>query len=166
VYRFVTGETTHHGRTDIKAHGSPIYAAGSTVPVLYLPTRPDVSWIQGHPPGSIPLFAVPLFAGGMLAGAYAIFFAVRRQRALVAEGRAALATVKSVQRVWRGEHKKQRAYIEFTLMNGSRQEAHIDSGGKALQADSTLVIVYDPENPRRALRYPSPLVRVETPGWE
>ena len=163
LYQFVVGEQIHNGRTDINAHGSPRYPVGSSVPVRYLPTRPDVNWIEGHSPRSMPLFVIPLFAAGMLAGAYAIFFSVRRQKALVGEGRAALAKVKKVQRVLRGEHKKKRAYIEFTLLNGSRQESHVDFGGKAIEPDSTIVIVYDAENPRRVLRYPSPLVRVEKP---
>lgn len=163
VYEFGFGGRTFHGRTEIKVHGSPSYPVGSSVPVRYLPAHPDKNWIEGHQPGSIPLFVIPLFAGGMLAGAYAIFFSVQRQKALVGEGRAALAKVKKVQRVWRGEHKKQRAHIEFALLNGTRQEARVDFGGHAPQPDSTIVIVYDPENPRRVLRYPSPLVRVEKP---
>jgi len=72
--------------------------------------------------------------------------------------------VKTVKRVHRGEYRKQRAQIQFLLMSGARQEAQLEFGKNAPQPDSTIIILYDRDNPRRVLRYPACLVRVEKPG--
>jgi len=164
LYEFSVNGKAYKGRTEIGLRASPHYEAGSSIPVRYLPSRPEKNWIDGHPPGSVPLFVIPLLGGGFLVGSYAIFRNLRRQEGLVSEGRAALARVMKVTRVRRGEQRKQRAQIEFELLSGARQEAHIEFGRNAPQADSTIVIVYDRENPRRVLRYPACLVRVEKPG--
>jgi len=164
LYEFSVDGTAYRGRTDIELRASPHYEAGSSIPVRYLPSQPAKNWIDGHPPGGVPLFVIPLLGGGLLVGSYAIFRNLRRQEGLVSEGRAALARVMKVTRVRRGEQRKQRAQIGFVLLSGARQEAYIEFGRNAPQADSTIVIVYDRENPRRVLRYPACLVRVEKPG--
>lgn len=164
VYQFSFDDKTRTGRAKIGLRASPHYPAGSNILVRYLPGRPEVNWMDGHPPGGVPLFLIPVFGGALLAGSYAIYLSLRCQKGLVTEGRAALARVKKVERVRHGEHKQQRAHIEFALLSGGRQEAHIDFGKNAPQANATIVIVYDSENPRRVLRYPPSLVRVAKPG--
>lgn len=164
LYEFDLDGKTHNGRTDIGIGHSPHYRVGTAIPVRYLPDRPNKNWIEGYPPGAIPLFLIPVLGGMMLVVAYAMLWRLRRQQELVAEGRAALARVLSVKRVRRGEHKKQRAQIEFALMSGARQEAYLEFGKNAPPPNSALVVLYDRENPLRILRYPACLVRVEKPG--
>jgi len=166
LYQFSIEGKTYAGRTEVGAGASSRYQAGSNVPVRYLPARPQANWIDGYPPSGVPLFVIPLLSGGLLITAYAMSVGLRRQQELLSEGRAALARVKKVTRLRRGEHKKQRAHIEFALLSGARQEAYVDFGRNAPQPESTIVIVYDRENPRRVLRYPPPLVRLEKPeSW-
>jgi hypothetical protein len=166
LYQFDAGGKTYSGRTDVGVRNSPRYHAGSELPVRYLPVHPQINWMDGRAPRTVPLFTIPLFVVLMLGGAYGIFWGVRRQRMLVSEGRAALARIKEVKRLMRGEHKKQRAYIEFAQLNGAHQEAHVDFGKKAPQAGSTMVVLYDPDNPSRVLCYPASLVRVAKPeAW-
>lgn len=164
LYEFVVADKTYNGRTKVRVRNSPHYRAGASIPVRYLPAQPEKNWIDGYPPGAIPLFVTPLVAGALLIGGYSVFRKLRCQEELVSEGRAALARVTVVKRVRRGEYRKQRAHIEFGLMSGARQEAYLEFGKNAPAPDSTIVIVYDRENPRRVLRYPACLVRVQKPG--
>lgn len=164
VYEFSVDDKTYRGRSEIAIKQSPRYQAGSSISVRYLPERPAVNWIDGYPPRGIPLFVIPLLAGVMLVCAFAMLRRLWRQEELVAEGRAAAAMVKTVKRVHRGENRKQRAQIQFLLMSGARQEAQLEFGKNAPQPDSTIIILYDRDNPRRVLRYPACLVRVEKPG--
>lgn len=164
LYEFSFNDKRFKGRTEIDIKHSPRYRVGEMIPVQYLPDRPETNWIEGHPPSGLPLFLIPIVAGAMLACTYAMLRSLWRQEELVAEGRAALARVLSVKRVHRGEQKKQRAQIEFPLLSGARQEAYLEFGKNAPPPNSTLVVLYDRENPRRVLRYPTCLVRVEKPG--
>jgi hypothetical protein len=163
-YEFVLDGKVYTGRTEIGVGHSPGYQAGNSVPIRYLPARPTTNWIDGYPPSGVPLFLIPVLGGAMLLVAYAMLRNLWRQEELVAEGRAVLARVKAVKRVRRGENRKQRAQLEFTLLSGAQQEAYLEFSRNAPQPDSTIVVVYDRENPRRVLRYPACLVRVEKPG--
>ena len=166
VYEFNIDDRTYSGKTEVESHRSPGYAAGSQVSVRYLPSRPETNWIDGYPHEGIPLFVIPIVSGAMLACAFAMFWNLRRQEELVAEGRAALAVVTSVKRTRRGHNRRQRAQIEFDLLSGSRQEAYVEFGRTSPPPNSTIVVVYDRDNPKRLLRYPACLVRVERPdAW-
>lgn len=167
LYEFRAMDRTYSGRTDISVKHSPHYEVGSSISVRYLPSRPEKSWIAGYAPGEVPLFVIPLVAGACLFGGYSVYAKLRRQQELVSEGRAVLARVLKVKRVRyggvHGAHSTHRAEVEFPLLNGSVQKARVDLGRRAPSADSTLVIVYDRENPKKVLRYPACFVRLEKP---
>jgi Protein of unknown function (DUF3592) len=160
IYEFVVGGQTYRVRTEIASGRGLGYQVGTSVPVRYLPSRPQENWIDGHPPGGVPLFFIPLVSVACFGGAWAIAVKVRRQRELLAEGRPALAEVKRIKRIQTGNHKMQRAFIGFTLLNGSVHEGRIDFQRRVPQLGSTILILYDREDPRRLIRYPVSLVRL------
>jgi len=139
-------------------HDPPSLRSGAVVEVRYLPDAPAVHWIAGYPPALMPWFAIVLPAGAMLAGAGLTASSVLHQ--LLAEGRPTIATVKSV---GKGKNAK-RAYLEFVLLSGATAEPHLDFSHKPPQPGERIVVVYDSENPRSLMRYPSALVRVAEPG--
>lgn len=164
IYEYAVDGQRYRGRITTRVHTPPVYAVGGTVPVRYLPSRPSVNWPDGRPPAGAPLWFIPLLVAALLAGTGAMFWIFRRQRELLCEGRPALARVQSLKRVRKGEYSRQRAQIEFTLLSGGTRQAYLDFGANAPQPGSTVVILYDRENPARLMRYPASLVRVETPA--
>lgn len=160
LYEFGVDGQTYRGRTEIAVSRSPEYRVGVSIPVRYLPSRPQGNWIDGYPPSSVPLFLIPLVSVACIGGALAIVANVRRQRELLTEGRPVLAEVKRIKRVQTGNHKTQQAFVEFALLNGAVREGRIDFRRRVPQLGSTILILYDKENPRRLVRYPASLVRL------
>lgn len=143
----------------LNARRSQHLVVGSTVPVRYLPADPETSWIEGHAPKGVPLAVIPIGVIGMLGGAWAIWWSLRRQRRLVEEGRATLARVKSVRPVRKGDKRVQRVVYEFTLMSGAKREGRADMYRKVPSEGELIPILYDKDDERRQLRYPTELYR-------
>jgi hypothetical protein len=134
---------------------------GMRFPVRYLPSSPDIAWMRGHEPRGVPMWVVPLVSAGVALGAWAIGYSLRRQWRLLSEGRPALARVTHSKKISRGEHHVHRVYYEFQVMSGATRTGHFDVGKNPPAADTTVTIVYDPDEPERQARYPLSLVRTE-----
>ena len=134
-------------------------AVGDSVTVGYLPSDPSQNWALGHEPNATPSWVPSLMGVSLLASAAVVFFQLKRQKQLLADGRATVAVaLKSKRRS--GEHGQY--YIieyEYRQMNGSMCKGKLRAGS-AVTAGSEFILVYDPDNPKRAGKYPFPLVRV------
>ncbi len=135
---------------------------GSPLMVAYLASRPEVSWIPGYEPHGTPWLVVPLIPAGLLFPAGMLAYSLRRQSALLAEGRPALARVLKSTRLGgkRGSHN--RVEMEFKLLSGAIRTGRLDMR-RSPATGSNIVILYDPEQPKRLMSYPSPLVRLDIP---
>lgn len=157
-YRFDAGGQVREGHVTLKRSRSRDLAVGARVPVRYLPSDPEVSYILGRGPSGLPLWAVALVAGVFGLGAALTGWSIRRQRALLAEGRPALATVTALTRGHKGVFKVEFEYpvLSGAVLRGSQQDSNTPLG----QGD-TLVVLYDRDRPERVSCYPLSLVKLE-----
>jgi len=136
------------------------YAIGEPIEINYLPGRPEHNWATGYQVTGLPLYFGPLVAAASLAVAAVLGLYLRNQRRLLEDGRAVVATVLRVEPV-RLKGVRYRVHYEFPLLSGARQAGHFDLPSDPAPAPGTpIVVLYDPDNPRRQRRYPFPLVRV------
>jgi hypothetical protein len=104
------------------------------------------------------LLALPAGLGSLL-----IFFALSRARDLLSGGRPAEARVTEVHRQTHSHGSSHRVELEFTVLSGAKHHGRLEQGSKPPAVGSTLIIVYDPDQPKRQARYPMKLVRVAKP---
>ena len=88
--------------------------------------------------------------------------ALRRQRRLLEEGRPAIARVTSSrQRHGTHGHTHQHVEYEFTTLSGARRTGRFDAQRNVPVPGSTILVLYDPDEPKRQAPYPIRLYRVE-----
>jgi hypothetical protein len=107
----------------------------------------------------------PLFdLATILIGAAIGWLRYRRQAHLLMYGRAAIASVTGFdRRLWMVIFRRRnRVKCEFRLLNGSfcTAEVEIPPRGSTPDIDSELVIVYDRDQPKRAVLYPARNLKV------
>ena len=131
---------------------------GSTVPVRYLPDNPRRFVLAGQRRKGMP-FAVPFVVSSILAAiALCCLAAVRWQRRLLSEGRAAPATVTAVRKTHgsSGETHREMVY-EFRVLAGTIATGKA-AASKSAAVGATISVVYDPERPKLNRPYPFSLV--------
>jgi hypothetical protein len=130
-------------------------AVGSTLEVRYVSSKPEVNQPAEFPRRPMAP-VVPYVAGVALAALGTLpLVALRGQRRLLSEGRAAHAIVT--------RHSKDQhgtvAHYEFATLGGRIASGKSGPTRKPLAVGDTLCVLYDPENPRANAAYPLPLVR-------
>lgn len=162
VYRYAAGGRFYTGRFTVRRRDVVGIGVGSRLTVGYLPSEPARSWRVGQEPAGPPLWVALAVAATLAVCAAAITLVLRGQRRLLAEGRAAMGSVKASQRIHR-RGPVYRVHYEFRLLSGAVRSGSFESR-KAVAPGSPVVVIYDPDNPRRQGRYPFSLVRVAAPG--
>jgi hypothetical protein len=161
VYQYTAGGRMHQGRTTLRRSDSARFPKGAAATVRYLPAEPGRSWLTGYgpegPPAWVP-FAAP---AGMIAGAAAIAFGLRKQRRLLAEGRPAQGRVISSRRVYSQHSSGYRVVCELRTRDGATRKVKLRSSRRPPAPGSPVTMLYDPDVPKRAAIYPLPLVRVD-----
>jgi len=158
TYSYAAAGRVYQGRARYRRRSPP----GNGVVVHYRPSDPARSWLAGREPQGLPFWLVPVAPAGLALAALALGFALRRQRALLSEGYAALARVTEARRVRTGTHSGSgyRVDYEFRTLSGASRSGHFDDSKKP-PPGSLLIILYDPDQPRRQARYPLSLVRID-----
>jgi hypothetical protein len=137
---------------------------GSTLSIRYLPEDPRRWTIFGGRDGDLPM-PVPYFVSSAL-GFLALMcgLAVRRQRWLLMEGRAAPARITQV-RKHKGSHGSHSdMQYEFPLLGGGVATGKARaSRGAAI--GGTICVLYDPDRPARNEPYPFALVAPVGPDF-
>jgi hypothetical protein len=161
-YRYQLNGQTYHTSATVGSSAAEGLEAGSGVQIRYLPTDPAQSWIVGHEPKATPVWTPPLVAVAMLFASGVIFFRIKRQRFLLADGRPALGRVTKVR--WAGSNHgggHYRASYEFTGPDGQMYTGCFRGSKKKCGAAGTPVtVLYVPDNPRRNGRYPMQFVKI------
>jgi len=158
-YRYDAGGRSREGSTALRDDDSRRFSAGTPLDVSYLPSEPEFSWLPGYEPEGVPIWAVPLTVLSCLAAPVIIAFSLRRQRRLLEEGRAALATVTESKH----HDKGYRVRYEFKTLAGALRAGSYDLARKAPPVGSRVLILYHPDEPKLKAAYPLPLVRVRRP---
>jgi len=139
---------------------------GDTIPIRYLPADPETHWLEGDQGERIPVVVAPVAFLSFAAGGVAIIFGTRRQMSLLSNGRPAIARVTGSRRIKGGTHGKrdvQRVAYEFRLLSGAVRTGRFETPRAAPQTGSEIVVLYDPDNPKRSRKYPLSLVKCITP---
>ena len=159
-FRYRIGERIYQRRTSVSRAYWTSLREGSPLDVRYLPSRPEQSWIRGYEPRGVPYWTGPLVAMGLALAALTLWYGLRRQWMLLAEGRGALAQVTRSKKM-RGQHgARYDVDYEFRLMSGAVMRGRYNSRQSPPPDGSTICVVYDPDRPNRSARYPLTLVRL------
>ena len=104
-------------------------------------------------------FVAPL---SLAAGVVGLALLLRKQRAMLANGRAAQGRIISYKRYRTQNSSGYRVIYEFRLLGGGTQQVRLNTSRKPPEPGTTVTILYDPDVPKRAVLYPMSLVRVDT----
>jgi hypothetical protein len=160
-YRYLARGRELTGATTLRRDERERYAVGSTIAVWYLPTEPEVSWLDGYAPRPQPRWpstAVPLVCG---VAALVLIQVVRRQSNLLAYGRPTMATVTRVEKKKTDKGTEWRVHYEWTTLSGATRTGKYHHGKKNVPAAGALIpIVYDRDNSFRHSKYPMAFVTI------
>lgn len=133
---------------------------GGELAILYARSEPARSWLPGHEPDVLPLALVPLIPAALLAIGGLLTWPIRRERALLSEGRLAQARVLASTKVTNQHASGYQLSYEFTTLSGAAMKGKLLQRSDVAVGD-TIPIVYHRDNPRRNARYPLSLVTPE-----
>ncbi len=163
--RWVAYEFTADGRTYRQERRAPSRGTweradvGSPLPVRFMPNDPNQNWPWGREPNVLPPF-VPILVGVvMLTVGGLMTLALQHERRLLAEGRAARATVT---KHTASSHGKMAAF-EFTALSGTRVKGSTGPSHKPAPIGTSLWVLYLPDQPTKSRPYPLSLVQLAHP---
>ncbi len=159
-YRYQAADAWREGRASLPGHRRPTFAAGDKIQIAFLPSDPDVSWMPGHAPG-LPLWFVPIIPTCLVIAVIFLVRELRQQAYMLSNGRAALGRVTESRRVYKRDHRAYRIDYEFTILSGARRSGRYEIVKNPPTTGAPLIILYDPDQPRRSRRYPLSLVRLD-----
>lgn len=160
-YEFRVADLGYRGRFRSTSSRARSFQPGAALKVAYLPANPRVNWPAHQPPRGLPFWISPAVAVSSLLVAAGLGLWLRSQRRLLEEGRAAVGSVTRVEKI-RAKGVGFRVHYEFRLPGGALQAGRYEIQRDPPPPGTPVVVVYDPERPRRQRRYPFPLVRVAT----
>jgi hypothetical protein len=158
AYRYPAGGEDHQGRRAIRQSEWRRLQVGSPLPVRYLPASPARSWIAGYEPRG-NFWVGPVAALGLAILAVIAWQKLRREWMLLAEGRAASATVTRTRMVYTQHGWHYKISYEFRTLSDTLVSGRCRARRSPPPVGTTIQIVYDPDNPQRSGRYPFSLVR-------
>jgi hypothetical protein len=150
-----------HQLSSVKSIDAALYgrlAEGRETPVVYLPSDPSINRPVGQAPPANPWMALlfPLITGGFL---MLTVWPMRRQWLLLSTGQATAGTVTATRRVKGGLSTT----YQFNDQTGEERAGKTTVPRKeAPEIGAVVTILFDPENPRRNVLYPAPLVCLQT----
>ena len=163
-YRYTARGHELTGETRLRRAERERYAVGSPVGIWYLPSEPEVSWLDGYAPGpaeaSWPATVVPIVCGIC---ALVLIQLVRRQWNLLAYGRPAMATVTKVEKKESDQGTYWMVHFEWTTLSGATRTGKYNHGKKkdVPAIGAMLPIVYDRDNSFRHSKYPMAFVTLD-----
>jgi hypothetical protein len=131
---------------------------GEPLTIRYAEGAPAINAPDGTLPRVLPVWLSGLI-GGVLLGIAALFAAIlRADLRLLSEGRIAEGTVREI-KVSRSQHGTHRSMrYDFASMSGVRVTGKAGASKTTPGAGSPIVVIYDPDNPKRNKPYPFALV--------
>jgi hypothetical protein len=156
TYEFRVSDVTYSGR--LRQGGQ--LPVGSTLSIGYLPANPADNWAMGHEPKGTPFWLPSLMGLTALALAGCVAFSLRSQQQLLSDGRAAIAKALTCRRVSHGSHGHHYTIeYEYRQMNGLVYKGKLRNRA-AVTADTDFILLCEPDNPKKARKYPFSFVRV------
>ena len=161
IYQYEAAGRTYQGRTTLQRRDEKAFETGLSTTVRYLPGEPERSWLAGYGPAGPPTWVALVAPLSLLAPALGLALMVRRQRRLLEEGTPAQGRVASYKKFHTQHSSGYHVYYEFQVLSGATQKVRQDSSKKPPAPGTAVTILYDPDVPKRAAKYPLSLVRVD-----
>jgi hypothetical protein len=158
-YRYYVDGRSYTGQTRLRKGDRRDMAQGSVVPIAYVASQPEKSWMVGYRSTGFPVWMIPLTVLSLLATAAAISRGLRRQWILLSEGRPAQARVTGLQTVHNDERRAYRVSYEFQTLSGATQTSRCEVGKAPPPVGAVIPIVYHRDKPDWSAAYPLQLVR-------
>jgi hypothetical protein len=160
-YEYVVDNVPFKGRATVRGAALDGYRTGSVTTVNYLPSHPGASWLNGNTPSADkiwPAYVAPVV--GFLCTLLMVT-CIRRQLALLRDGRPAMATITKVKKRTSEEGMYWRVEYQWTLLSGATRTGRYNHNKRrAPEIGSVVPIVYDRDEPKRSRKYPLSLVAV------
>ena len=156
AYEFRYDGRTYHGSSQAPRVIWRRLVVGSPITVRVVPSSPELNHPADWERETMPRFLPGMIAASLVLPGLLIAFIIRREMALLSDGRPAPARVTNCRRVKNGHRVK----YEFPTLNG----VVIQGRGEARRAQpvgATICVLYDRDNPNRNAPYPLKLVRVD-----
>ena len=156
-YAFEHQGRSYTGRITGSARRTAALTPGARLNVRFLPSEPAIHQAVGWERKPVAAVLVVLAPAGSLAIAGLIAIALRRQRRLLEEGRAAPAVVTGFSSA--GQHGKVIKY-EFPLLSGARRQGKSGPSHRVPPIGTVMCVLYDPDRPQKSAPYPLQLVKI------
>lgn len=153
-YEFDAGDQRVAGKMRIRRSWWRELTIGDPLTIRYASGAPAINAPDGTLPRVLPMW-VAFLVGGILVGISALFAAIlRADLRLLSEGRIAEGTVQEI-RVSRSQHGTHRSMrYDFATMSGVRMTGKCGATKSSPGPGSTIVVIYDPDQPKRNKPYP------------
>ena len=157
------------GRTYRRSVGAPLKIwkslfPGSPLTVRFLPSDPARNHPRDWPDSQTPLWVAILVGAGLVGTGVILVIVLRRQLALLRDGRPAPAVV--TRHSW-AQHGQKNFHYEFPLLGGSVEKGKRGPTRRPPAIGATLCVLYDPDNPRRNAPYPLEMATLVNAGsWQ
>jgi len=160
AYQFDVEGRTYTGQSKIPRAWSQTLRVDGAVPVRFVVGDPSVNLPAGLTPQVLPPWVPYLVAAALLGSGLALVVGLRRERALLADGRVAGAVVTKhiTQRTQHGSYRTMR--YEFQVLSGATVGGAGAPSRKPPAIGSVICVLYDPDRPSRNKPYPLPHVRL------
>lgn len=164
-YRYWVDGREHTGRARLRNRDLRPLSQGTLMPVDYLRSRPETSWMRGYEPDDIPIGVIPITSMSLLAGAAGVTWKLRRQWILLAEGRVAEARITGQKKVRARvgneavQKSRYRVTYEFRALSGATLTGRINVEKAPPSVGTTVAVVYHRDKPEWSAVYPLQLVR-------
>jgi hypothetical protein len=151
MYEFEASGRKYHRSVRTPLHVWRGLKEGMPLPVRYLPLNPVESHPRDWSKEPLPMWVGILVGTGMVSGGIILVFVLRRQLALLRDGRPAPAIV--TRHAYAGKGQKNFHY-EFAVMSGATAKGKSGPRRKLPAIGETVTILYDRDNPKRNSPYP------------
>ena len=128
--------------------------------IRYALSEPDRSQLRGYEPQQLPFWLIWAVPAMLLACVVPLLIVIRRQAALLRDGRVTLARITKTHKRNLGDHSAWRVEYEWRALSGALRSGRHDITKNPPPVGAHIPIVYDRENPKRQAPYPFSLVRV------
>jgi len=163
AYRFIRQGRAYDQNAKIPLRVWKDLRVGSDLPVHYVPFRPDLNYPFDFSKKPMPLWIPFVVAVGLAAGSFLATLPVRRERRLLADGRAAPGLVTHYGKAEHGSHGAElgrKYYYVFPLLSGAIAKGQAGPIKNPPAIGSTITVLYDPDNPHRNAPHPFSMVKL------
>jgi len=157
AYRFEYDGRIYHASTSAPQKQWDGLDVGSPLAVRLLPDRPEINHPSAWPGHVTPVFVPWVFPAVFVPLAILLLVTVRRDQALLRDGRASPARV-----TWHRRGKGGCVFLyEFPLPGGGVQKGRYGPRRTPPEVGSIITVMYDSENPKRNGAYPLEFSRLD-----